>query len=41
MLAARAYRLAILDGVHLDLADAAGLPPPAGKAASSVSTARR
>jgi citrate lyase subunit beta/citryl-CoA lyase len=25
MLAARAYRLAVLDGVHLDLADAAGL----------------
>ena len=27
LLAARAYRLAILDGVHLDLDDAAGLAP--------------
>ncbi len=41
LLAARAAGLAILDGVFLDLDDEAGFARPAGRAASSASTARR
>jgi citrate lyase subunit beta/citryl-CoA lyase len=41
MLAARAYGLAILDGVHLDLSDEGASLYPAGRAASSALTARR
>ncbi len=40
LLAARAAGLAILDGVHLDLADDEGFAQPAGRAPSSASTAR-
>ena len=40
LLAARAAGIAILDGVHLDLADEEASPQPAARAASSASTAR-